>query len=73
MSITPNLINNILHIEVDTNIDFGQGRIETCSCCVVSDIQFIKDDNKWNKLQQIIKIDSIREFKNSNKQSEKAT
>lgn len=61
------------HIETDTNIDFGHGRIETRSCSVVSEFQFIKDDNKWDKLQQIIKIDSIREFKNSDKQPEKAT
>ena len=61
------------HIETDTDIDFGHGRIETRSCSVVSEFQFIKDDNKWDKLQQIIKIDSIREFKNSDKQPEKAT
>jgi len=60
-------------IETDTDIDFGHGRIETRTCSVISDFQFIEDDKKWNKLQQIIKIESIREFKNSNKQSEKAT
>jgi len=30
-------------------------------------------DNKWKELKQIIKIESIREFKNSNKPTEKAT
>jgi len=60
-------------IETDTDVDFGHGRIETRTCSVISEFQFIEDNNKWNKLQQIIKIDSIREFKNSDKQSEKAT
>lgn len=30
-------------------------------------------NNKWKNLQQIIKIESIREFKNSEKTTEKAT
>jgi len=60
-------------IETDTDVDFGHGRIETRTCSVISDFQFIEDDNKWNKLQQIIKIESVREFKNSDKQPEKAT
>ncbi len=59
--------------ETDTNVDIGHGRIETRVCSVISDFQFIEHNNKWNKLQQIIKIDSIREFKNSDKQPEKAT
>lgn len=62
------------NIEIDTDIDFGHGRIETRKCSVISDFQFIKNiDNKWNNLNQIIKIDSLREFKNSDKKAEKAT
>lgn len=54
--------------------DIGHGRIETRTCSVISDFQFIENkDNKWNKLQQIIKIQSVREFKNSNKPKETAT
>jgi predicted transposase YbfD/YdcC len=60
-------------IETNTDVDLGHGRIETRTCSVISDFQFIEDNNKWNKLQQIIKIESIREFKNSDKQPEKAT
>ena len=61
-------------IETDTNIDFGHGRIETRKCSVISKFQFIKNkDNKWNSLKQIVKIESIREFKNSAKPPEKAT
>ncbi len=62
------------NIEVDTNIDIGHGRIETRKCSVISDFLFIENaDNKWNSLNQIIKIDSLREFKNSSKPAEKAT
>ncbi len=61
-------------IEVDTNVEFGHGRIETRKCSVISEFKFIENlDNKWNNLCRIIKIDSIREFKNSDKKSEKAT
>jgi predicted transposase YbfD/YdcC len=66
----------ILPVLLPGNIhfDLGHGRIETRKCSVISSFQFIKNtDNKWNKLNQIIKIESIREFKNSNKSMEKAT
>jgi predicted transposase YbfD/YdcC len=61
-------------IEVDTHIDIGHGRIETRKCSVISNFLFIENkDEKWKKLNQVIKIESIREFKNSNKPIEKAT
>lgn len=61
-------------IEVDTHIDIGHGRIETRKCSVISNFLFIENkDEKWKKLNQVIKIDSIREFKNSDKPTEKAT
>ena len=62
------------NIETDTSIDIGHGRIETRTCSVISDFLFIENKNdKWKKLKQVIKIESIREFKNSEKQTEKAT
>ena len=62
------------NIETDTNIDYGHGRIETRICSVISDFQFIENsNNKWNKLSQVIRIESLREFKNSDKLPEKAT
>jgi len=62
------------NIEIDTNIDIGHGRIETRKCSVISDFLFIENpDNKWKELKQIVKIESIREFKNSDKHTEKAT
>jgi predicted transposase YbfD/YdcC len=57
-----------------TNIDIGHGRIETRKCSVISNFLFIENkDDKWKKLNQIIRIESIREFKNSDKPTEKAT
>lgn len=53
--------------------DLGHGRIETRTCSVITDFQFIARDNNWKNLATIIKIESIREFKNSTKPTEKAT
>lgn len=62
------------NIEVNTHVDIGHGRIETRRCSVVSELLFIENENdKWKKLSQVIKIESIREFKNSKKPTEKAT
>ncbi len=61
-------------IETDTNIDIGHGRIETRKCSIISEFKFIKNlNNKWDKLNQIIKVESIRDFKNTNKPQETAT
>jgi predicted transposase YbfD/YdcC len=61
-------------IEVSKNEDIGHGRIETRICSVISDFNFIKNENnKWVNLKSIIKIDGIREFKNSTKDTERAT
>ena len=61
-------------IETKTDIDLGHGRIETRKCSVIANFKFINNtDNKWNKLNQIIKIESIRAFKNSDKATQKAT
>ena len=57
---------------VDESIDIGHGRIETRKCSVVSEFQFIKETTKWRDLKSVIKIESIREFKNSDKSTEKA-
>lgn len=53
--------------------DIGHGRIETRICSVIKDFQFIKKDKQWENLQSIVKIESIREFKNSDKATERAT
>ncbi len=62
------------NIIVDKDIDMGHGQIEIRICSVISDFKFIENKgNKWRGLNQVIKIESLREFKNSYKSSEKAT
>ena len=57
---------------IDETLDIGHGRIETRKCTVVSELQFIKESSKWCGLSSVIRIESIREFKNSDKPKEKA-
>ena len=59
--------------ETCTNHDLDHGRIETRTCSVINDFQFIEHNNQWKNLKTIIKIESTREFKNSDKSIEKAT
>jgi len=59
-------------IKTSTDLDLGHGRIETRTCSVITDFKFIEQNNKWKKLNSIVKIESIREFKNSNKSTETA-
>ncbi len=59
-------------IEIHTHEDLGHGRIETRKCSVITDFKFIETSEKWAGLQSIIKIESIREFKNSDKPTETA-
>lgn len=61
------------NINLTINQDLDHGRIETRKCSVISDFQFIKPDIPWKKLTSIVKIESSREFKNSEKPIEKAT
>jgi len=58
---------------VNITQDVDHGRIETRICSVISDFQFIKNDNDWDNLHRIIKVESTREFKNSSKETEKST
>ncbi len=58
---------------VNKTVDVGHDRIETRKCTVVSGFQFIENKgNKWCNLQSVIRIESLREFKNSDKKPEKA-
>lgn len=60
-------------IETNTSQTLDHGRIETRKCSVIEDFQFIPAESNWRNLTSIIKIESTREFKNSEKQTEKAT
>ncbi|VAW15957.1 Mobile element protein, partial [hydrothermal vent metagenome] len=60
-------------LDLSTHEDFGHGRIETRTCSVITDFKFIENQDEWKDLVSIIKVESIREFKNSDKKTEKAT
>ena len=53
--------------------ELDHGRIETRVCDVVTDFQFIEQNNKWENLATVIRIQSTREFKNTKKPTETAT
>lgn len=53
------------------DVDFGHGRIETRKCSLITDFKFIENkNNKWKGLKCVIKMESKREFKNSNRPTE---
>lgn len=60
-------------VETNEHIDFGHGRIETRKCSIINNLDQFENKDKWGNLNAIIKIDSIRVFKNSTKLQEKAT
>lgn len=61
------------NIQVDISEELDHGRIETRKCSVITDFKFIENTEEWTGLKSIIKIESIREFKNSDKPTELAT
>jgi len=60
-------------LDISINDDLGHGRIETRTCSVITDFKFIENQNGWKNLTSIIRVESVREFKNSDKVTEKAT
>lgn len=61
------------NITCSTSQDLDHGRIETRICSMVTDFKFIKPVNEWQNSTAVVKIESIREFKNSDKPTETAT
>jgi len=59
--------------EIELHQELDHGRIETRKCSVITDFQFIENNNSWKNLTSIIKVESVREFKNSSKPLEKTT
>lgn len=56
----------------EADIDFEHGRIETRKCTVIKEFKHITNQEKWNGLKTIVRMESIREFKNKGK-TESAT
>jgi len=64
----------LIHPEQEnSSLDFGHGRIETRKCSIITNLNEIEGAKNWKGLKTIIKIESSREFKNSNKANEEAT
>ena len=61
------------NIQIDLSEDLDHGRIETRKCSVITDFKFIEKKQEWTGLKSIIKIESIREFKNSDRPTQTAT
>jgi predicted transposase YbfD/YdcC len=55
-----------------TTVEGNHGRIETRVCTVITDFQHVETDSNWTNLKSVIRIESIREFKNSDKPNENA-
>jgi len=62
--------NDILFSET---LDLDHGRIETRKCSVINKFQHLESQDKWKDLKSIIRLESIREFKNSTKETEHFT
>lgn len=61
---------NLLVNEIE---ELDHGRIESRKCSVITDFKFIENKEEWADLKSIIKIESIREFKNSDRATETST
>ena len=61
------------NIASSTSQDLDHGRIETRVCSIITNFQFIDPVNTWKNLTTIAKIQSTREFKNSDKPTQTAT
>lgn len=48
-------------------VDFGHGRIENRTCHVITDLQFLDDKENWQGLKSVIRIDSERHDKATDK------
>ena len=57
-------------IETSQDVDCGHVRIETRKCSVISNFKHIENQDKWKNFKTIIRIESTREFKNSDKPKE---
>jgi len=59
-------------ISSDTTVDLDHGRIETRTCSIKSNFECLQKAERWINLKTIVKVESKREFKNSDKATETA-
>ena len=65
-------LNLVNLVRAHQSLELNHGRSETRKCSITTDFHFIEPNNKWKDLTTIIKIESTREFKNSDKPTEQA-
>ena len=58
----------ILPYNVYEDIDYGHGRIETRTCCVITDLSLVEKSEKWKGLSSIVSIKRHRYFKATGKE-----
>ena len=58
--------------KTNSELDLGQGRIETRTCSIITDLHRMRNTEKWKTLKTIIRIESVRESKNSDRPTENA-
>lgn len=49
--------------EMDENIDFGSGRIETRRCYVAKNLEFMEDTLAWKGIKSVVMIHAKREIR----------
>ena len=64
-----NLFSRGRTLNTDTQIDNGHGRVESRTCNVINELQFLDEKEKWKGIQSIVQIKSER----FNKQTSKAS
>jgi len=60
-------------IQTSSNQNLDHGRIETRTCSVINTFSHLEGRDKWKNLKSIVRIQSTRIFKKSNKPTETAT
>jgi predicted transposase YbfD/YdcC len=60
-------------IDIDEEIDYGHGRIETRKCSVLTDLSLVDNFQKWEGLTSIIKIERERYFKSTGKKENESS
>jgi predicted transposase YbfD/YdcC len=60
------------NITKHTTVEGDHGRIETRTCSIISHFKHVNNQKGWECLNTVIRIESIREFKNSEKKTEKS-
>ncbi len=49
-------------LSLDTNVEFGSGRIETRSCYVLQELNLLEDLQAWKGIQSVVMIQAKREL-----------